>query len=210
MQPSLSVTLQRHEGYVGRQKAHTIMHIHPLAHHWMFLSTAPFYMPVFLPAPECPEPLIAMRVEDLGWFYQQFYRTVIRFTAWCGPYDTWVFAFPFRIDVQRDFWIEGTPCLNPRSVTDAAMIRKFTQHEVIHLWVLNADLSDFVTTEIVWPAAQHRLVSKLLAEVDLTLLGEKLTSPFDPDYEAAKRAFQERYTVEELLYAPVSTVNNIE
>ena len=108
----------------------------------MFLSKAPFYTPVFLSAPECREPLLAMRVEEIGWFYQQFYRTVIRFTAWCGSYETWVIAFPFRIDVQRDFWIEGTPCLNPRNMDDAAMIRKFAQHDIIHLWVLNADLSD--------------------------------------------------------------------
>ena len=143
-----------------------------------------------------------MRVEDLGWFCQQFCRTVIRFTAWCSPYETWVIAFPFRVDVRRNFWIEGTPCLNPRNVADAAMIRKFAHHEIIHLWVLNADLSDFVTTEIDWPTTHHRYVSELLAEIDLTLLGEKLTSPFDPDFEAAKREFQELYTVEELLHAP--------
>ena len=178
------------------------MNMHPLVPHWTFLSKAPFYTPLFLSAPECQEPLLVMRVEEIGWFYQRFYQTVIRFTAWCGPYETWVIAFPFRIDVQRDFWIEGSPCLNPRNVADAAMIRKFTQHEIIHLWVLNADLSDFVTTEIAWPTTQHRYVSELLAEIDLALLGEKLTSPFDPDFEAAKREFQTLYTVEELLHAP--------
>lgn len=57
---------------------------HPLAPHWMFLSQAPFYTSVFLPAPECQGPLLAMRVEEIGWFYQPFYQTVMRFTAWCG------------------------------------------------------------------------------------------------------------------------------
>jgi hypothetical protein len=63
-------------------------------------------------------------------------------------------------------------------------------------------MSDFVTVEITWPAAQQRHVARLLTEIDQTLLGEKLTSPFDPDFEAAKREFQSLYTVEHLLHAP--------
>ncbi|HXG19000.1 MAG TPA: hypothetical protein VNN62_08000 [Methylomirabilota bacterium] len=175
---------------------------HPLAPHWMFLSQAPFYTPVFLPAPECQEPLLAMRVEEIEWFSQQFYQTVVRFTAWCGPQETWVIAFPFRIGVRQDVWVEGAPCLNPRNAADAELIRKFTRHERIHLWLLNYDLSDFVVTELAWPAAQHHHVARLLTEIDQTLLGEKLTSPFDPDFEAAKREFQSLYTVERLLHAP--------
>ncbi len=179
------------------------MNAHPLAPHWMFLSKAPFYTPVFLPAPECKEPLLAMRVEEIGWFYQQFFQTVIRFTAWCDPYDTWVIAFPFRIlDAQQECWVEGTPCLNPRNATDAALIGKFAQHEIIHLWLLSADMSDFVTLEIVWPTEQRRHVARQLAKIDQTLLGEKLASPFDPDFEAAKRRFYSLYTVEHLLHTP--------
>ena len=177
------------------------MSAHPLAGYWMFLCKAPFYTPVFLSAPECQEPLLALRVEELQEFYQQFYRTTVRFTAWCGPYETWVFAFPFRIDVCQDFFLEGLPCLNPRNAADSEIIHKFAQHEIIHFLLLNADLSDSVATEVVWPKEQHRHVSQLLTEVDQTLLGDKLLSAFDPDFERAKREFQNLYTVEHLLHA---------
>jgi hypothetical protein len=185
------------------------MNTHPLAEHWMFLCKAPFYTPVFLSAPECREPLLAMRVEELHYFYQQFYRTTVRFTAWCGLYETWVVAFPFRIDVCRDFRLEGVPCLNPRNVADAEIIQKFARHEIIHFWLLNADLSDFVTTEVLWPKEQHRHVSQLLTEVDQTLLGDKLISAFDPDFERAKREFQTLYTVEHLLQVPAQTRDGV-
>src|SRR5262245_30147279 len=112
------------------------MNMHPIAPHWMFLSKAPFYTPVVLPAPECREPLIAMRVEELGWFSHPCYQTIIRFTAWCGPYDTWVVAFPFRLEVHHECWVEGTPCLNPRNFTDAALLDRFAHQELIYLWLL--------------------------------------------------------------------------
>jgi hypothetical protein len=68
--------------------------------------------------------------------------------------------------------------------------------------MLNADLSDSVTIEVLWPKEQHRHVSQLLIEVDQTLLGDKLMSAFDPDFERAKHEFQNLYTVEHLLHVP--------
>lgn len=109
-------------------------------------------------------------------------------------------AFPLRIAVRRDVWVEGAPCLNPRNAANAVQIRQFAHHERIHLWFLSHDLSDFVITEMGWPVAQHRHVAQLLIEIDQTLLGEELPSPFDPDFEAAKREFPSRSTGEHLLY----------
>jgi hypothetical protein len=170
-----------------------------LEHVWSFLLKAPPYTSIFLLVQECEEPLLVMRVEELSLFCQTEYRASLSFETWCNTHGTWVVALPFRIKVCPQFSVEGMPCLNPRSARDAEIIRKFSRDETVRFLFLNANLSDSVNAEVAWPYDRRWYVEQCIQEMDHALIGEKLTSPFDPDFEQAKREFQSYYTVAKLL-----------
>ena len=79
------------------------------------------------------------------------------------------------------------PCLNPRHAVDYEVIQKLAKEECLRLLFLSADLEEAEDVQVPWPTAQRAHVRHLLAKIDLTLTGEKLTSVFDPDFEQARR-----------------------
>jgi|SRR5882724_2534346 len=131
-----------------------------------------------------------MRVEELSHFQRGRYRARVGFRAWQNAGGTWVVAVPFCLEVTPQFKIEGRPCLNPRQAADSHVIQQFGRERSIRFLFLSPDLADATDAQIVWPAAQRGQVRRLIQAMDHTLIGEKLTSAFDPDFEHARQELQ--------------------
>ena len=151
-----------------------------------FLLRAPCYASVFMTVREWSEPVLVMRVEELSSFQQGEYRTHVSVRAWRDRQGTWVVAVPFQI-IAANGCVQGMPCLNPRHAVDYEVIRKFAKEESLRFVFLRADLEDADEVQVPWPPAQRAHVQHLLAKIDLTLTGKKLTCVFDPDFEQARR-----------------------
>lgn len=154
-----------------------------------FLLQAPPYTSTFLLVKEWREPVLVMRVEELAAFQQQQYRARVGFRAWRSDGGAWVVAIPFSLELRPRREITGSPCLNPRNATDYHVIRKFAQERSIRFLFFDERLEEATDAEIAWPAMQRLRVRELIKRMDGALLGERLTSVFDPDFEEARREF---------------------
>jgi hypothetical protein len=166
------------------------MRVQLLEYFRSFLLHTPLYTSTFLVVQEWEEPVLVMRVEELSLFRQGEYRARVGFQAWQNKYGTWVAAVPFCLEAQTQLRVKGMPCLNPRRAADFEIIQKFSCKKCIRFLFLSADLDDAEDVQISWPLAQRAQVRRLVQTIDQTLLGEKFTSAFDPDFEQARQEFQ--------------------
>jgi hypothetical protein len=154
-----------------------------------FLLHSPPYTSTFFVVQEWDEPVLVMRVEDLSLFRQERYRARLGFQTWQSKSGTWVVAVPFDLEVHPQLQVKGIPCLNPRRAIDYDIIEKFGKEDRIRFLFLSSRLDDAADIEVPWPSAQQAKVRRLIQTTDQTLLGKRLTSSFDPDFEQAKQEF---------------------
>ncbi len=171
-----------------------MMNIQLLEYFRSFLLHTPFYTSTFLVVQEWEEPALVMRVEDLSLFRQGGYRARLGFQTWQSPYGTWVIAVPFCLEVHLQLQVKGIPCLNPRRAADFEIIQKFSREKRVRFLFLNANLEDAVDVQISWPLAQRSQVRRLIQTIDQTLIGDKFTAAFDPDFEQARQEFLALFT----------------
>jgi len=162
-----------------------------------FLLHAPPYTSTFLVVQEWQEPVLVMRVEELSLFQQGGYRARIGFQTWQSKYGAWVVVVPFCLEVHPRLQVKGIPCLNPRRTTDFEIIQKFSREKHIRFLFLSVDLVEAMDCLIAWPLAQRSRVRRLIQSIEQTLIGKKLTSAFDPDFEQARQEFQALLTTVE-------------
>src|SRR5262245_6918996 len=162
-----------------------------------FLLHAPPYTSTFLVVREWQEPVLVMRVEDLSLFRQGGYRARVGFQAWQSKYGTWVVAVPFCLEVHSQLRVQGMPCLNPRRAADFEVMEKFSREKHIRFLFLGADLGEATDCSIAWPFAQRSRARRLIQSIEQTLIGEKVTGAFDPDFEQARQEFQALLTATE-------------
>ena len=165
------------------------MKVHLLDYFRSFLLHSPPYTSTFLVVQEWDEPVLVMRVEDLALFRQGGYRARLGFQTWQSTFGTWVVAVPFCLEVHPQLQVKGIPCLNPRRATDYEIIEKFGKEERVRFLFLSARLDDVADLEVPWPSAQQAKVRRLIQTTEQTLLGKRLTSSFDPDFEQARQEF---------------------
>jgi len=154
-----------------------------------FLLHSPLYTSTFLTVQEWDEPVLVMRVENLSLFLQGGYRVRLGFQTWQSTSGTWVVTVPFCLEIHPQLQVQGIPCLNPRRATDYAIIEKFGKEQQARFLFLSSQLDDAADISVPWPAAQQAKVRRLIQTIDQTLLGERLTSSFDPDFEQARQEF---------------------
>ncbi|HKA53509.1 MAG TPA: hypothetical protein VKJ47_07585 [Candidatus Binatia bacterium] len=174
------------------------MRVQLLEHFRAFLLQAPLYTSTFLRVQEWSEPVLVMRVEELSRFQRGGYRARVGFRTWQSPGGTWVVAVPFCLEVPPQLTIKGMPCLNPRQAADSGVIEQFTRAQCIRFLFLSPDVADAADAQIAWPVAQRAQVRRLMQDVDAVLIGEKLTSAFDPDFAHARQEFQALLTTLEV------------
>src|SRR5262249_33991641 len=154
-----------------------------------FLLHAPPYTSTFLVVREWQEPVLVMRVEELSLFRQGGYRARVGFQTWQSKYGTWVVAVPFCLEVHPQLQVKGMPCLNPRRTADFEIIQQFSREKHLRFLFLSADLVEATDCSIAWPSAQRSQVRRFIQRIEQTLIGEKFTSAFDPDFEQARQEF---------------------
>jgi hypothetical protein len=154
-----------------------------------FMLQAPFFTSALLVMQEWREPVIAMRVRDLTPF-RGAYAARVGFHTWQNTQGTWITSIPFCVEEFMRFRIQGMPCLNPRRASDYAVMQRFTTAESLRFLFLSADLEEAEDGQIAWPSAQRLQVQQLIEQIDTSLIGEKLTSVFDPDFEQARHEFE--------------------
>lgn len=165
------------------------MKVHLQEYFRAFLLQSPFYTSTFLITQECRDPMIVMRVEDLRLFASDRYRARVGFRTWRNEQQTWVVAVPFCLELPPQFKVEGLLCLNPRRAADCAIIEKFAREECVRFLFLSPDLNASVDAEISWPPVQRENVRRMVHAMELSVIGEKLSSIFDPDFEQARQEF---------------------
>lgn len=166
------------------------MKVHLLTHFRSFLLQAPPYTTTFLSVQEWREPVLVMRVEKLSLFQGREYRARVGLRTWRNESRTWVAAVPFCLEVTPQLRITGLPCLNPRRAVDAQMLQRFVTEPQIRFLFLSADLANASDACVTWPPAQRATARRLIQAIEGDLLGERLTSAFDPDFELARQEFQ--------------------
>ena len=174
------------------------MKVELLEHFRAFLLRVPLYTSTFLRVQEWSEPVLVMRVEELARFQRGGYRARVGFRAWHSRGGTWVVAVPFCLEVQPWLTIKGMPCLNPRQAADSSVIQQFARARSLRFLFLSPDVADAADARIAWPGAQRAQVRRLMQDMDRALIGEKLTSAFDPDFEHACQEFQALLTMLEV------------
>ncbi len=166
------------------------MKVHLQEYFRAFLLRSPFYTSTFLTTQECKAPMIVMRVEDLHLFEQEGYRARVAFRTWRNEQQTWVVAVPFCLELFPRLKVEGLLYLNPRRAVDSAVVEMFTKADYIRFLFLSADLNDALDAEVPWPSAQREKVRQMAQAMEGAVVGEKLSSVFDPDFEQARQEFQ--------------------
>jgi hypothetical protein len=132
-----------------------------------------------------------MRVTTLVPFQQEKYRARVGFRAWQNGSGTWVVSVPFCLELSPTWQVTGMPCLNPRRAVDYGVMQQFARERGVRFIFLSVDLADAVEAWVPWPPAQRRQVRRLIATIDQTLVGEKLTGAFDPDFEQASQELRD-------------------
>lgn len=159
------------------------------------------YTPVLLGLADRNETALTMRVDDLTSFRKPELPITIKFTAYRSRLGTWVVCVAFRVVDNPQDPLEGDAYLNPRQAQDYEMLLSLSRQKIFPIILLASDLCDAVGKRISWPDAQREEVFRAIMEMQKDLKGGKLSGSFDPDFEQAKIAFQNTYTVNDLLAA---------
>lgn len=103
---------------------------------------------------------------------------------------------PFRIVDNSENPLEGDAYINPRQAGDYGLLENLAKQTVFPVVLLSPDLRDAVAKGVSWRLQGE--ATKALGAIDASVSG-KLTGGWDSDFEAAKREFQARLSVTELL-----------
>ena len=166
------------------------MKVHLQEYFRAFLLRSPFYTSTFLTTQECQAPIIVMRVEELYLFEQKGYRARVGFRTWRNEQQTWIVAVPFCLELSPQLKVEGLLYLNPRRAADYAIVERFATEDYIRFLFLSSDLNDALSAKVHWSGAQREKVRQMVQVMDSAIVGEKLSSVFDPDFEQARQEFQ--------------------
>lgn len=163
------------------------------------LLRMPLYTPVLLGLEGRNETGLVMRVDDLTTFRKPELPITIKLVAWRSGQGTWLICIVFRVVDNPQDPLEGDAYLNPRQTSDYEMLLRLSLQKTLPLIFLSPDLHDAVGKQISWRDAQREQVFRAVMVIQKDLRGGKLSGSFDPDFEEAKKEFQARFTVRELL-----------
>lgn len=68
-------------------------------------------------------------------------------------------------------------------------MEKFAREDCVRFLFLSPDLNASVDAEIPWPPVQRENIRRMVHAMELSVIGEKLSSVFDPDFEQARQEF---------------------
>jgi hypothetical protein len=142
---------------------------------------------------------LVLRVERLKPFRHERLPITVQLAAECSPEHTWVVAIAFRVADNPRKPLEGDAYLNPRQEGDHALLLRLTRQHRFPLIFLSPDLRQAVGKTVSWSEQQRQEVQQLLALIPAVGLVSSIEGSWDPDFEQAKRAFQARYSVQQLL-----------
>jgi hypothetical protein len=162
------------------------------------LLTMPTYTPALLATGELLS--LVLRVDTLQPF-RKHYPITLRFSAWCAPSGTWVCALAFRVADSPTSPLEGDSYLNPRQQGDWENLERLAQQEQFPLIFCNATLTEAVGKAIPWPPSQRAEIQAALELIAPAVPG-KIAGSSDPEFQQAKEAFQEAFSVSALLALP--------
>ncbi|MBI2997902.1 MAG: hypothetical protein HYY46_05535 [Deltaproteobacteria bacterium] len=162
------------------------------------LLRMPSYTPLLLGLERRNETALTMRVEDLASFRKPELPIQVGFVLYRSEAGMWLVCVPFRIIDKPEDPLEGDAYINPRQASDYALLENLARQNIFPVVLLSPDLKDAVVKGIPWRLQGE--ATNALGAVDASVAG-KLGGNWDPDFERAKREFQGRFTVRELLNA---------
>ncbi|MBI3058894.1 MAG: hypothetical protein HYY81_06235 [Deltaproteobacteria bacterium] len=160
------------------------------------LLRMPTHTPVLWGLEGRNETTLAMRVDSLDGFRKAELPVQVGFALYRSGDGTWLVCVPFRIVDNPESPLEGGAYLNPRQAGDYVLLENLARQNMFPVVLLSPDLRDAVAKAVPWRLKGE--ATKALGAVDASLAG-KLTGGWDSDFEAAKREFQARFSVAELL-----------
>jgi hypothetical protein len=159
----------------------------------------PVYTPVLLSLVDREMAALTIRVDDLSSFRKPKVLITVKFVAHRSKQGTWVVCVAFRVADNPQDPLEGDAYLNPRQAGDYECLLEMSRQGIFPLVFMSRDLRDAVGKWLPWRDAQREEVFRAIMTMRKDLTGEKLGGVFDPDFEQAKREFQSRHTVTDLL-----------
>lgn len=163
------------------------------------LLKAPVFTPVLIGVKACNRTALAMRVDSLAPFRKPEFRIQIRLVFYRSASGSWLVSVPFCIWTSRLTHRRGNAYLNPRQAFDHPLLNNLTEQENLLVFLLSSDLRDAVVKEIPWQA-QAKAAGALRAAHPS--LANKLCRGWDHQFEAARREFQSKFSVRDLLRLP--------
>lgn len=158
-----------------------------------------FCTPILVGLSSRRETGIALRVRDLFSFRREGMLIAVRLVSYQGREGVWLVAVAVRIAADTHTLLEGVAYLNPRQASDYHLLHNLAQQEGFPLLFLHDSLKIGVGQEVVWSVYNRQQVRVLLHQLDHILPNLHEDSEQDADFEAVRREFHRRHSVETLL-----------
>lgn len=158
-----------------------------------------FYTPIMVGLASRRETGVALRVRDLFSFRREGLPIAVRLVGYQGREGVWLVAIAFRIATDTHSLLEGIAYLNPRQAAEYHLLHNLAQQEGFPLLFLHDSLNLGVGQEVVWSVSNRQQVRVLLHQLDHILPNLHEDGEHDADFEAVRREFHRRHSVETLL-----------
>lgn len=165
---------------------------------WLLLMEEPLYSIRFIDREGTQELAVVSRVEDLDWFIDASLPLSLSLCTWQSPKGIWVVAVGYQLHPTFGGSKGGVFYLNPRQVSDTAIVRKLVRQEKLTVILLSEDTELHYTVSV--PLSPPRLErwQAAVARLGPSTANALSDAEEDPAFNRALQAFQAQYSPEDV------------
>ena len=166
---------------------------------WLLLMEEPLYSVRFIDREGTQELAVVSRVEDLDWFIEAPLPLTLSLSPWQSPERIWVVAIGYQLHPTFGGSKGGVFYLNPRQASDVAILQKLVQQDKLTVILLSDDTELHYTVSVPLSPPQLERWQAAMARLGLPTEGALLNAEEDPAFNRALQAFQEQYSLGDVL-----------
>ena len=152
---------------------------------WALLRKEPLYSARFIDREDTDELVVVVRVEMLDWFLEVQPPLTLDLVLWRSPRGVWVSILSYELRPNFGGSKGGTFYLNPLVNSEAELLRKLVQQEVLPIIFLSEDCESHYTSRILIDPQLLQAWRQQIDEVKLDLKGRPSVDDDDPVFAAA-------------------------
>ncbi len=171
---------------------------------WLLLQDEPFYSARFIDRDGTDELALVVRIEELEWFVESGFPLSVSFCTWRSSQGVWLAAIAYQLYPSFGEAKAGLFFLNPRQEADVAILDKLPRQEKFAVIFLSADCTTHYTTTLPQDVEERAQWQQWITHMNQAVSDEKLNGEEDLDFERAVAAFQDRYSLQDILLGDIS------